>query len=168
MRVLSFGVLVLALVACASDSSIPSGSSGASGSSGSSSGDVVSLALTGEWQLEDAHDAAGARVEVLVSLGPNSRPRLDLFDDGSVLAGGGCNSISSEYRIDSQGRFVVEAPSWTLAWCGEELDRIDNAIVNLIEGSAEWSIEESSPERLRLNYVDGRTAVWVAREPSEP
>jgi heat shock protein HslJ len=168
MRMLSFGALVLALVACASDSSISSGSSGASGSSGSSSGDVVSPALTGDWQLEDARDAAGVRVEVLVSLGTNSRPTLKFLDDGRVFANGGCNRANGEYHIDRQGRLVIEDLGLTGIWCDEELGRIDEAVVDVLKGSAEWSIEESSPERLRLNYVDGRTAVWVAREPSEP
>lgn len=157
MRVLSFGVLVFALAACASESD-------------SSAGNVAPAALKGPWALEDARDVDGGRLEVLFAQGPSDRPTLDLRDDGSVSAGGGggCNRMSSDYRIDSQGRLIIEDPFWTLVACDEERHLVDYAIRDLLVGATEWSIEESLPERLRLNHVDGHTSVWVAREPSEP
>ncbi|HEU4534509.1 MAG TPA: META domain-containing protein [Polyangiaceae bacterium] len=146
MKLASLWVLSFALAACAADSSPGDG--------------AVASAPEGRWKLEDARDADGGRIEALFPQGMATRT-LELEAD-TLLARGGCNSISGYHRIDAQGRLVIARLTWTLVSCSDELERADQAFRGLLEGTAEWTIEESYPERLRMQYTDGHSSVWTA------
>lgn len=146
MKLTSLWVLSFALAACAADSSPGDG--------------AVASAPEGRWKLEDARDAQGGRIEALFPQGVATHSLA--FEADTWSSRGGCNSVGGHHRLDAQGRLVIDRLLWTLIACPEELERVDQAFRDLIEGTAEWTIEESYPERLRMQYTDGHSSVWTA------
>ncbi len=144
MKTSRLWVLSFALLACAD--------AGAGGSD-------AALVEVDSWQLEDARDARGERVDVLFPEG--STPTSMRFEDGEVRLEGPCNSMHGEYRVDGPGRLIFDEFLMTTVGCNEEISAAESEILSLLGESARWSIEKGSSKRLRLQHAAGRTSTWV-------
>jgi heat shock protein HslJ len=142
--------LLLALAAC-SDTTPAGGGGGAK------------PAPTGSWKLESALDAQGQRIEALFPDGAAAHTLR--LEGGEARVDGGCNKIFGEYRVDAQGRLLIEDLSSTLRACegeGAELTTADSAVQDLLRDPMQWSVTKGEPKRLQLDHRDGSTSEWAA------
>lgn len=124
-------------------------------------GGTDALAQVGRWTLQGATDAQGARIDAAFPGG--TAVHALAFDDGNVSVEGGCNRIGGTYRIDAQGRLVVDPLRSTRMACADTaLMDADTAVSALVEGASEWRIAESWPEQLFLDHANGGRSQWVA------
>lgn len=101
------------------------------------------------WQLAEARDAGGARIEALF---PDPQRPLQLdFLDGRLSVSGGCNRLSGEYRLDGDA-FSAGPFAQTKMFCGGgALMAADEAIAARL-----------SAPGLRLRLEDGRLHLEAA------
>ncbi|HEU4404169.1 MAG TPA: META domain-containing protein [Polyangiaceae bacterium] len=143
--------ILLALAACA-DTTTPAGRGGG-----------AEPAPTGSWALVSARDAQGQRIEALFPDGAAVHTLRLEGDEARV--DGGCNTIMGEYRIDAQGRLLVEEIMSTRVACGGEgadLTTADTAVANLLGDPMQWSVTKGETKRLQLDHRDGSTSEWAA------
>lgn len=127
----------------------------------SAGGDPDALAQVDRWILQGATDADGERIDAAFPVG--TAVHALSFDTGRVSVEGGCNRISGAYRIDGEGRLVIDALASTRMACADAaLMAADTAVSELVQGTTEWRIAESWPEQLFLDHADGRRSAWVA------
>lgn len=123
------------------------------------------LAQVGRWKLQGAADAQDRPIAAVLPGGKAMHALV--FADGRLAIEGGCNHIGGRYRIDGRGRLVVSEIQSTLMACSDAaLMTADSVVSELLEGSSDWSIAESYPERLFLRHADGRRSHWLAVRPA--
>jgi len=124
------------------------------------------LAQVGRWRLGAA-------------IGPDNRPLSDALPQGKPVhvlvfhekgqlgIEGGCNSIGGPYRIDVHGRLVIGPIVSTQRACADQARMAaDAALMDLLQGHADWAIAESYPEQLHLDHANGSESRWTAVRPA--
>lgn len=109
------------------------------------------------WQLDTLIEGAGPDGAATTPLTDDLV--LELRDDGTMVAGTGCNGLSGTYELDGD-HLVVEGGSDD-ASCGEGVDRQERHVVEVIESGPEVVLDG---QRLRLLATDGRALGYHAGE----
>ena len=146
LMVLAVGLLV---TACGGDSD-----SSASDSSSSSGSSVTASDLDGstfQSTSVEGHDlVAGSTVRLT-------------FEDGSLSANAGCNTMSSPYVV-TDGRLAWTGPPMaTMMGCPDDLINQDTWLLNLLQAGADATLEGDD-----LTLVSGDVTLHLQRETTEP
>lgn len=104
------------------------------------------------WQLADAVDASGSRIDALFA-DPQRPLQLD-FKDGRLGISGGCNQIGGAYQ-QADGNLEVSQLVQTQMACPQPLMDQDAAITGLLQGEIALATEDGEPPRLALTAADG-------------
>lgn len=131
----------------------------------SASLDAATLAAH-HWQLRDATDRDGRRIEALFAR-PQRPLQLD-FRDGRVAVGNACNRLGGDYRVEA-GRLRLGRMMQTLMACADPaLAKLDEAIRRRLEDAPRIELRTGNGEpRLRLATDAGDTLEFVGRPTAE-
>ncbi|RPE80049.1 META and DUF4377 domain-containing protein [Vulcaniibacterium tengchongense] len=107
------------------------------------------------WQLRDARDARGRRLEALFA--DPARPlRLD-FGAGRIAVANACNRIGGAYRLD-RDRLRIERLQSTLMACADpKLGALDREIAGRLEAAPRFALAGGEPPTLTLTTPAGET-----------
>ncbi len=156
-------LLLPIVVSCSTASPTP----GAGGASVAAAAPADATALSAyHWQLRDATDRTGKRIEVLFA-----RPQLPLqldFREGRLGVANACNRLGGGYRIDD-GRLKVGPMAQTLMACTDPaLAKLDEAIGLRLQANPRIDLRSADGDRhLRLATDSGDTLDFIGRPTAE-
>jgi len=154
MKRLLVPALPLLLAACARP--LPETAAPPPAAAASAAIDASALAAY-RWQLADARDAQGARIDALF-VRADKPPTLD-FRQGRIGVGNSCNHLGGGFRIEG-GALVVDRLASTMMACADPaLAALDQAIGQRLAGRLSARLQRA-PERLTLASAGGDTLVF--------
>lgn len=109
------------------------------------------------WQLADARDAAGKRVETLF-VRRDAPVQLD-FADGGLAIGNLCNRMVAAYRTDAATLKISRLASTLMACTDPKLALLDDAMATRLEGALPFAVQ-GEPPRLQLTARNGDVLVF--------
>lgn len=112
--------------------------------------DVKRTLESHRWTLSSATDAAGKPIAALAA--NPARPVVFHFADGRLGIDGGCNRSFGGYKIDAEGRLVVNRLASTMMACEEALMKVDSELAALL--AAPMRIEAAGGANPTLRLVD--------------
>lgn len=109
------------------------------------------------WQLADARDAHGKRVDMLF-VRRDAPVQLD-FVDGRLAIGNLCNRMAAGYRADAATLTVSRLASTLMACADPKLALLDDAMATRLEGALPFAVQ-GQPPRLKLTARNGDVLVF--------
>ena len=97
-----------------------------------------SSALTGEWKL-----IAYGPLESMNTSVNDTNASLTFAEDGTVSGNGGCNSLGGEYTVEGKTITFGQLTS-TLMACDESLMNQETIVMQVLNGTAEFEIEDQT------------------------
>lgn len=94
--------------------------------------------LTGKWKL-----ASYGPAESMTAAVPDADASLTFAEDGTVSGGSGCNSLAGEYTVDNN-QVTFSALTSTLMACDEALMDQESAVIQVLNGAAEYAIQDQT------------------------
>ena len=107
-----------------------------------------------DWTLQTAIDAAGKPVEALLVPG---HPFVMRFDGPRIVVQGGCNLLSSRWRLTPQNRLMVGRAASTQKACEPPLMAADAAMAAALAKSLQTRLEAGEAPMLHLVSTDRTT-----------
>jgi heat shock protein HslJ len=99
--------------------------------------------LTGKWKL-----ASYGPMESMTSAVPDADATLTFAGDGTVSGNSGCNSLGGEYTVEGN-QITFSALTTTLMACEEPRMDQENAVTQVLNGTADYEIEDQT---LTINH----------------
>lgn len=171
-RRLLLSLLALALVACSptpssapsSDAAAPSAATSTNATSTAAS--VASVLGRYHWQLKEATDKAGQRIDGLFAR-VDKPLQLD-FSNGRISVGNACNHLGGNYRIEG-GKLQVDAMMHTMMACPDPaLVALDDAIDKRVHDSPTLTLQtDAETPQLKLVTGSGDTLQFDGRPTAE-
>lgn len=109
------------------------------------------------WQLTDARDAQGARIDALFVR--VDKPLALDFRQDRIGVGNSCNNMGGAFRIEGDKLVVDRLASTMMACADPALAALDQAIGQRLEGRLSASLQHA-PEKLTLASAGGDTLVF--------
>ena len=104
------------------------------------------------WTLDTATDANG---KPLAGLAANTaRPVVFHFTEGRLNIEGGCNRSFGGYRIDAEGRLIVNRMASTMMACDPTLMKVDDDLAKLL--ATPMKVEVAQGEKPTLRLIDAK------------
>lgn len=155
IRFVSSLMLSLTLAACAQ---APSSAGDSPQTSPSGTSDTKSASGEGPlvghlWQLEDATDVQGHRIDVLL-LRPVMPIQLDFTGDRIAVLNA-CNNIGGDIRIDGDAVRIGALVSTKMACADPAVMALDGEIGKRLQGTSRFALLESDPPQLRWHAENG-------------
>ena len=110
------------------------------------------------WQLADARDAHGRRVDTLF-VRRDAPVQLD-FADGRLAIGNLCNRMAAAYATDAATLKVSRLASTLMACADPKLALLDDAVATRVEGALPFAVQ-GEPPRLQLTARNGDVLVFT-------
>jgi hypothetical protein len=152
-------MLSLVLVAC-TRSPAPTGVSAAARPSQPERSNRMNTALGGyHWRLQDASDAKGLRIDVLLV-----RPELPIqfdFVDGRIRIANACNGISGDIDINDDAMRIGSLVSTEMACVDPAVMALDSEVSTRLQGEVRFALLESDPPQLIWTAANGDTLRFV-------
>lgn len=155
IRFVSLLMLSLTLAACAQ---APSSAGDSPQTSPSGTSDTKSI--SGEsplggylWQLEDATDRQGHRIDVLL-VRPDMPIQFD-FAGARIAVLNACNRIGGDVRIDGDAVRIGALVSTKMACADPAVMALDGEIGKRLHGTSRFALLESDPPQLRWDAENG-------------
>jgi heat shock protein HslJ len=118
------------------------------------------------WQLSDATDRAGKRIDVLFARA--DKPVALMFHADRISVTNSCNAMSGGYSINA-GKLEIGAMAHTLMACADpSLSALDSAIGQRLQGNLKMSLQaDGTAPRLQLLADNGDTLSFTGRPTAE-
>lgn len=162
MKHLLLIALPVALMACnrtapprEAEAAVPSVSAIAPATSESAPGAGADTALLAgfHWQLQDARNAQGQRIDAL-RVRQNVPVTLD-FEDDRIGVSGTCNRMGGRYAIDG-GTLRIETLTSTMMACADErVMALDREVGKRLEGNVQLALQRGNAPTLTLTTASG-------------
>ena len=118
-----------------------------------------------QWTLESATDGQSRRIDVL-SPGPG-RSFVFNFSGARLNIQGGCNRLTGDYRIDSEGQLKVGRMAATLMACEAALMQADSALSELLAKPMKVDLVNGAQPVLRLVSATDEALVLIGQATPE-
>ncbi len=128
--------------------------------------DTVAVLGQYHWQLTDASDVQGQRIDSLF-VRDGQPVQLD-FIDGQIMISNTCNGMSGGFSV-VDGQLQIAPMAQTLMACVDpSLAALDTAVGDRLQGNAQIDLDSAgSPPRLELVTVDGDTLSFAGQPTAE-
>lgn len=113
------------------------------------------------WTLDAATDATG---KPIAGLGANgARAVVFHFAGGRLGIEGGCNRSFGGYRIDAEGRLIVDRMASTMMACDPVLMKVDDDLAALLAAPMKIEVAQGATPTLRLTDAKGATLAFAGQ-----
>jgi heat shock protein HslJ len=152
---------VLLLVACASQSELPTR---AAAPEAAVSSNRVQILEAHHWRLESATDGRNQRIAALSGEG---RPIIFDFAGGRISIQGGCNLRGGAYQLTAASQLQVGRMVTTMMACEPAVMQIDSALSDVLAKPLQIEVTNGASPRLRLVSASNETLVFTGRATPE-
>ena len=160
-RLHSLLMLSLALVACAQSPAPPDKTSQTLPDPTLSMKDASGNDRLGryEWQLQDATDAQGRRIDALL-IRPDQPIQFNVID-GRIAIHNACNGISGDIRINGNTLRIGGLVSTKMACTDPAIMALDGEVTTRLQGEVRFELSNSDPPQLLWTAANGDTLRFI-------
>ncbi|QSX74366.1 DUF4377 domain-containing protein [Lysobacter arenosi] len=162
--------LPLALAACAkaptpSEATTPTATQAPVATSAPAASIDQAALASQHWQLEQAVDAKGQRIEALFARA--DKPLQLDFRDGRVSVGNACNRMGGGYTISGDRLQVARMAATLMACTDPKLMALDQAIGKRLEAAQTIALRSDAEPQLTLTSADGEVLTFRGEPTAE-
>jgi heat shock protein HslJ len=126
--------------------------------------DATALASQ-HWQLEQAVDAKGERIDALFARA--DKPLQLDFLDGRLVVGNACNRMGGRYTLDGNRLQVARLAATLMACTDPKLMALDQAIGKRLEAAQTIALRSEGDPQLTLTSADGEVLTFRGQATAE-
>ncbi len=112
-----------------------------------------------EWQLQDAADAQGRRIDALL-IRPDQPIQFHVID-GRIAIRNACNGIGGDIRVDGNTLRIGGLVSTRMACADPAIMALDSEVVTRLQGEIQFILLDSDPPQLMWTAANGDTLRFV-------